>query len=222
MGPMVLTSRILSRIPGLVHGFTPDPAVGPAGLRRARQVHGPEIVEAAAIGSPPPRADAVLTRPGGPPAGVVTADCVPVLLAARDGSAAAAVHVGWRGLAAGVLGKALTSLRAAAPEAPFAAAVGPGAAGCCYETLEEIARRLDPKGRWSRRSRPGHALVDLRGVAAGRLEAPDIDVELVGGCTICDPRWPSYRRDGERAGRLLAFIGYDVSAGRKQDVEDAR
>ena len=52
-------------------------------------------------------ADAVVSGLPGAPVGVVTADCVPVLAASADGRAVAAIHAGWRGLAAGVIPEAL-------------------------------------------------------------------------------------------------------------------
>ena len=90
-----------------------------------------------------------------------------------------------------------------------------GASGCCYETTVEIAARVKARPERIRASRPGHVLLDLRGVAEDRLGALGIEgerIERVGGCTICDPQWPSWRRDGERAGRLLAYVGWDPVA----------
>ncbi len=207
-----LSSPLLSGIPGLVHGFVPDARTGPPGIRRPRQVHGDRVVTVGELAKgATPEADAVLTRPGEPPVGVVTADCVPLLLVDPRGEAAVAVHAGWRGLAAGIVERAEAALRTAGARGPLVAAIGPAASRCCYETTVEIAGRLGARPERVRPSRPGHVRVDLRGVAKDRLGALGIGeerIELAGGCTICDPRWPSWRRDGERAERLLAFVGW--------------
>lgn len=203
-----LRSPLLGAVPGLRHGFVADARRAPGGLLRPRQVHGARVLPVEALAGDPQEADGALTRPGAPAVAVVTADCVPLLVADPAGRVAAAVHAGWRGLAAGIVERAVDAVRAVAGPGGLVAAVGPAAGPCCYETTEEIAERLDPGGRHRRRSRPGHALLDLAGVASDRLAARDIEVDRIGGCTICDTRWPSYRREGDRAGRLLAYVGF--------------
>lgn len=154
----------------------------------------------------------MLARPGDPPVGVVTADCVPLLLALADGSAVAAVHAGWRGIAAGIVGHAVMELRrvAPAPGTGLFATMGPAAGGCCYEVGPEVIAALDPApGRVIPSPRRGHALLDLRGVVRDRLAASAVageSIEYAGPCTICSDAWPSYRRQGAAAGRLVAWI----------------
>lgn len=81
--------------------------------------------------TPVPEADGLLcTRPDRAPM-VLVADCLPVVIAAPG--AVAVLHAGWRGLAGGILSEGVARVRAATPDGPLAAAVGPGAGGCCYE-----------------------------------------------------------------------------------------
>jgi hypothetical protein len=148
--------------------------------------------------------------------GVVTADCVPVLVADPGTGLVAAVHAGWRGLAAGVIEAALEVLRArGADTARLVAAVGPCVGPCCYEVDEPVlavlrARFPDDLDRALAPTRPGHARVDLGALALAdllrRLD-PARAGSLEGACTACDAvRFHSYRRDGARSGRLLHWV----------------
>ncbi len=202
-----LTSPLLARCAGVRHGFSPSPA----GIEawRPRQVHGAVVAEPGDAGAPAVPADAALSRAGGPTVGVVTADCVPLLLAIEGGAAVAAVHAGWRGVAAGVIEAAVERLRTAAPGRALVAAIGPAAGGCCYEVGPEVIAALAPAPPRVEPGPHGRPLLDLRGVVADRLREAGLDpdaIEQVGPCTICGAGWPSYRREGEGAGRALAFV----------------
>jgi len=202
-----LTSPLIARRAGVRHGFSPEPASVAAW--RPNQVHGAAIAEPRGCCVPPVPADAALSRAGGPTVGVVTADCVPILLAAEGGAAVAAVHAGWRGLAAGVVEATIGRLRTAAPGRALVAAVGPAAGGCCYEVGPEVIAALAPAAQRVAPGPRGRPLLDLGGVTVDRLRAAGLAadaIDRVGPCTICSPGWPSYRREGDRAGRALAFI----------------
>jgi YfiH family protein len=124
---------------------------------------------------------------------VLTADCLPVALAG-DG-AVAMLHAGWRGLAAGVLEQGVGALRDVGARGPLMAAIGPGAGVCCYEVGPEVHAAF---GRADR----GAQNIDLREIARHRLLAAGVAQVLdARACTICDARFFSHRRDGERAGR---------------------
>ncbi len=173
-------------------------------------------VSAAPTAPAMPRADAAWTRAPGRAVGVVTADCVPVLLRAGAPEApplaVAAVHAGWRGLAAGVLERALFALRTACPGAPLHAAHGPAAGACCYEVDGPVcealeARYPDALPAAATPSRPGHVMLDLARLARAALCAAGAQcLPCAAHCTICNPRFASYRRDGARAGRMLHWI----------------
>jgi len=200
---------------GAAHGFGVRGALPPADLARPVQVHGTRVVRARAGGAELGEGDAAWSDAPGVAVGVVTADCVPVLLATPDARVVAAVHAGWRGLADGVVGAALAALRAAgAPPDSLAAAIGPCIGACCYEVDEPVLARLRARfgvalDAHARATRPGHARVDLAELARAELEAslPRGAVGALGACTRCDAaRFESHRRDGARAGRLVHWI----------------
>jgi YfiH family protein len=154
-------------------------------------------------------ADAVITRRPGRVCAVQVADCMPVLLAARDASAVAVAHAGWRGLAAGVLEATVAQFGVAAGE--LVAWLGPAISARHFEIGGEVRAALlaaDPgagaafapnaRGRWQ---------CDLVALAQRRLGALGV-TEVSGGtwCTYADPaRFFSFRRDG-RCGRMAALI----------------
>lgn len=208
------------------HGFGCRGSRVPDPTRFPRQVHGATICRAKPLGTDtgagaaieePLDADAILTSHPQMPVGIVTADCVPILASTGDGRAVAAIHAGWRGLAAGVIEWALEALRDAAPGIPISAAIGPCARGCCYEIDEPVRRALARRysgalaGGVLEPVRPGHFLLDLGGLAERVMIGSGIARERLGiahrVCTICDAaRFESHRRDGPAAGRLRHFI----------------
>jgi YfiH family protein len=127
---------------------------------------------------------------------VLAADCLPVVLGAQG--AVAAVHAGWRGLVAGVLEEGVRALREVGGSGEVVAVLGPCAGPCCYEVGEEVHAAFRGAHREGR-------LIDLRAIASDRLLAAGVaEVRDVVACTICDERYFSHRREGERAGRQAA------------------
>jgi YfiH family protein len=143
-----------------------------------------------------PAADAQATALAGVACLVRVADCVPIVLVAPE--AVAAVHAGWRGLAAGVVEAAVGALRTLGA-GELRAAIGPCARVCCYETGPEVHAAFAHHGPAVRRG--DHA--DLVAVAAAVLAGAGVgELHDTGLCTICEPGllW-SHRRDGPAAGR---------------------
>jgi YfiH family protein len=202
------------------HGFGLRDSAAPPDLALPRQVHGTAVARAVDCLAPgePPEADAVVTATPGVTVGVVTADCVPVLLAGPSGSAVAAVHAGWRGLAAGIVEAAVAGLATQGELEParIVAAIGPHIGPCCYEVDEPVLTALARRHREAlagatRPARAGHALLDLGALVRAALERAGLAAPSIGvaaeACTCCDARrFHSHRRDGARSGRLVHFI----------------
>jgi polyphenol oxidase len=165
---------------------------------------------------PAPVADAAIARGPGPVCAILSADCLPVLLCERTGLAVAAVHAGWRGLAAGVIEACVAEL--GLPPGRLLAWIGPGVGASAYVVGREVRDALaGPHGRHAHAFRPcpgGRWLADLPALARARLHAAGI-AEVYGGalCTASDPdRFFSYRRDGE-TGRMATLIWITSPAG---------
>jgi YfiH family protein len=168
-------------------------------LVQAHQVHGADVLRVRRLPQEIVDADGLATALDDVATMVLTADCLPIALAAPG--AVAMVHAGWRGLAGGVIEEGVRAVRemsGAGQHAPVTAAIGPGAGACCYEVGDEVREALgaDPCG--------GPATIDLERFACERLYDCDVDaVHDVGLCTMCtDPRlFFSHRRDGPQTGR---------------------
>lgn len=184
----------------------------PTRFRLRRQVHGAEVVHGVAD-EPSIEADAVwCTRDDGVVVGVLTADCVPVLLADREGTVAAAIHSGWRSTVANVVGRtvAVLALHRVRPES-LVAAIGPCIEQAAFEVGPEVAAQFEPDLVVEGARRPH---VDLVGAVTRQLVragVPSNAIARVGGCTHAQAdRWFSFRRDGASGpiGQMLAFVGY--------------
>jgi YfiH family protein len=185
-----------------------------------RQVHGVQVLrlDATTPDHPAEPADAAWTTEPGIACTVQVADCLPVLLATRDGRAVAAAHAGWRGLAAGVLEATVAALQAgtAVPAAELRAWLGPCIGPQAFEVGPEVLQGFgrpplpadQPGFRWSPRadgSPRWHA--DLPALARERLAAVGVTAVAVhGGCTVAGGSdFFSFRRDGV-TGRLAAAV----------------
>ena len=176
-----------------------------------RQVHGIEVFDAdAGADASEPEADAAVTHRAGVVLAVLTADCVPVILAADDGRAVGVAHAGWRGLAGGVLEATVAALRV--PPDRLVAWIGPAIGAASYEVGAEVrAAFVDADAGAAvafAATRPGHWLCDLPALVRRRLGAAGLARVHGGGFdTFADARFYSFRRDRE-TGRFatLAWI----------------
>lgn len=183
-----------------------------------RQVHGIDVVRVdhAASADPEglaePEADAAVTSTRGVVLAILSADCLPVVLAARDGSEIGNAHASWRNMAAGMLEATIAAMHT--PRAQLVAWLGPAAGPTKYEVGADVFAAFtgpDPGAATAFvPTRPGHWLVDLYALARRRLAAMGV-TDVHGGnlCTISDPlRFHSHRRDG-RSGRLATLAWSD-------------
>lgn len=174
------------------------------------QVHGAVVHEASAPTGT--QGDALITRESGRPIGVFVADCVPILLEDRRTGAVAAIHAGWRGTASRIVQEAIKALTVRYGSRPgdLVAAIGPSIGACCYQVGREVVEALSslPTPSTIVHDVPEGPKVDLQEANRQLLAELGIGTIHVSGlCTACDPSlFFSYRRDGERSGRMLAAI----------------
>lgn len=187
--------------------------VAAAGLPAApcwlRQVHGTAVHRFHAPDTCEPEADAAVTSVPGVVLAILSADCLPLLLAADDGCEVAAVHAGWRGLASGVIEACVRAMQT--PAARLHAWLGPAAGPDAYEVDAPVRDAFMASAVQAAKAfiptRPGHWLCDLYALARQRLAALGV-TQISGGthCTISErAHFFSHRRDG-RCGRMASLI----------------
>ena len=173
------------------------------------QQHGTKVLDLDGARDAPAGADASFTRRPGRVCAILTADCLPVLLASDSGAGVAAAHAGWRGLAAGVIEATVRALALPPAVAPGLARAGhrPGHFEIGAEVREELLR-ADPQADAAfEPNARGRYMADLAALARRRLERLGI-ARIYGGdaCTYAAPEdYFSYRRDG-RTGRQATLI----------------
>jgi hypothetical protein len=167
------------------------------------QIHGTTVRRATEPLNPRPvtKEDGQATALRDHPALVFVADCTPVLLAA-DG-AVAALHVGWRPAAAGIVAEGIAALRDLGADGPVTALIGPGARSCCYEVGEEVHAAF---GAYD--ARRGERYLDLPAVIEAQLAEAGVQaVHDTGLCTMCYfGLFFSHRRDGGVTGRQAGIV----------------
>lgn len=185
-----------------------------------RQVHGSQVVrlDASVFDAPLPPADAAWTSEPGMACAVLVADCLPVLMALRDGRAVAAAHAGWRGLAAGVLEATVDALCTGTGASPgdVIAWLGPCIGPRHFEVGADVLLAFGQQpgaadaARFASRPRADGSprwLADLPRLARDRLAGAGVHaVSQLADCTVEEgSRFFSFRRDGV-TGRHAAAV----------------
>ncbi len=147
---------------------------------------------------------------------VRTADCVPLLVHDPVKRVVAAVHAGWRGAVAGIVGKTLQTMRRKFGSSPdsLRLGIGPSVGPCCYEVDGPVLDHLRANfGDWQSVARANGrhtAMLDLRKLVRRQAELQGVRSErirTVPVCTMCHPElFYSYRRDGAVNGTMLSGI----------------
>ncbi len=190
-----------------------------AALVTVRQVHSADVVT---VSEPideadRPAADAMVTNRPGLILGILTADCVPVLLADVKAGVVGAAHAGWKGAMAGVTDNTLVSMeKLGARRDQISAAIGPCIGRASYEVTSDFARHFEEQdaenSRFFSAGREGHCQFDIAAYVASRLANAGIGrVEMMDEDTYSQAdRFFSYRRSCHRNeagyGRQISMI----------------
>ncbi len=223
----VFRSALLEKCSGIIHGFVHDPggpdipkiasAHGLENILTVNQVHGSTVFFAdSAVEEKSAEADSIVTQQEGVGVGVITADCIPVLICFPDSGCVCAVHAGWRGTslrtARNCLGAVCKKYSLGPQDA--VAVIGPAIWGCCYEVRDDVASqfvsRFRDEGDWLLEKGDGKFLLDL--VELNRIELCDAgvpEIEIMDLCTCCQGL-PSYRRDGSGTEKMISFVGISL------------
>jgi YfiH family protein len=218
----------LRQIPYLAHGFGTrqwgdadfDSSPELAGFRRVslRQTHSDIIRIITKFPQEKMEGDALITDIPGVLLIIKTADCLPVLVVDPQRRAVAAVHCGWRGTLKRVIGKTLRTMqqRFGSKLTSLCVALGPCVDKSCYEVGKEVREEFESHGLKSgvfeshpfKREKYFFDLKETNRSQILALGVPEKNIFSVDLCTYCEEDLFSYRRDRDRAGRLINFIGH--------------
>lgn len=183
-------------------------ALVPEPIRWLRQVHGPRVVQADEVAGRV-EADASYTHRRGVVCAVKIADCMPVLLASRDGSCVGVAHAGWRGLSSGVIENTIGAM--GVPPEMLMAYLGPAIGPKAFEVGDEVREAfcgVDPAAASAFEAhRPGKWMADLFTLGRQRLERCGVrEVHGGGLCTYSNPNRFYSHRYHAATGRMAALI----------------
>jgi len=205
--------------PKPAYGLGHKRAVVPTTLITCSQVHGNRVLTYAADNDAPPalndpEGDAIITHLPGACVGVRSADCLPMLMHSDDGRVVAAIHAGWRGTVAGVGPATVAAFGERYKIGPERLSVtfGPCIRPCCYQVGDELIDAVNKHyPDWAAsliEERPKGRYFDL--AALNRLQLEKLGVQQIDDtedCTCCNTNaYHSYRRDGQRSGRMVSWI----------------
>jgi YfiH family protein len=153
--------------------------------------------------------DALITNASGVALVITVADCVPILLFDPIKHAIGVVHAGWRGTANVIVKRAIEKMRGEfqTNAKDILAFIGPSAGVCCYQVNTDVAVKFDNKIVPYSKTK---IFIDLKKENASQLKQLGVvasNLEISTHCTICEKQlFHSYRRDGKKAGRMMAVI----------------
>lgn len=190
-------------------------------LVSVRQVHGNDIL---VIDEPNEdyshfssvESDAIITNQPGVMIGICVADCVPILLCDPRNKVVAAVHAGWQGTAAKLVGKTVAGMGSLFGSDPkeLQVAIGPSIGKCCYEVDAPVKQAFLQSGM------PWDSFAEAQGEGKWRLDmaaanrdlllsagVPAAGIQVSDMCVCCrKDLFFSYRRDSGDTGRQMGFI----------------
>jgi polyphenol oxidase len=206
----IFRCKALEKFPWQQHGFGTRNSQPSVDLT-LQQTHSNIVHNAKGLEDRAEEGDALVTDEIGRAVGVRTADCVPILLLDSKKRAVAAVHAGWRGTAAQIVGRTVRMLQVEFGSRPadVYAAIGPCIRQCCYEVGAEVAGQFHQSYFTSGRA-PGKWYLNLPAANRDQLLESGIaptrifDLEA---CTVClEANFFSYRREPQNPGRMIASI----------------
>ena len=146
--------------------------------------------------------------------GVMTADCLPIIFYDKVNNVVSVAHAGWRGSVQGVAVRTVERMQQQCNTQVEDLQIffGPSAKICCYTVAHDFPQHLEnyPFAEQVLQLHQGKLFFDLPGFNRLQLEAMGIKKKAFhldyNICTICDEKFFSYRRQGERAGRQMTVV----------------
>ncbi len=203
----MLQFKHLKHIPFIEHGITEAHDSPPQNFMRGEQIHSNHVVWIEHLTSNEiPQADALLTKEKNIPIAVVTADCIPLILADLNSGVVGVIHAGWRGTVARIVEKTLQLLNVNLNNLKIG--LGPAICPRHFIVGEEVAQQFDPQFIQKSEIEPQKYYVDLWEANKHQIlqcGVPKQNIEVMRVCTFESPTLFSYRRDKTKQ-RNYGFI----------------
>ncbi|MBT3591019.1 MAG: peptidoglycan editing factor PgeF [Candidatus Marinimicrobia bacterium] len=141
------------------------------------------------------------------------ADCIPIFIVDIEKKYTALIHAGWRGLVTNIIQKTIKQMFQHGCETKnIKIVLGPSIKSCCFEVSDDVIHQFSQSIITRNRNKKGKYWVDLLALAKkqlSELSINDANIYVDQNCTSCEiDHFHSYRRDGMKAGRMLALIGW--------------
>ncbi len=141
---------------------------------------------------------------------VQVADCIPIYLFDKQNYNIGLIHAGWRGVIAGIIENSIERMKELdSKQINIEVLLGPSIRKCCFEVGLEVGKLFD--GKFQIISKGDRTHLDLQNTVIEKLINMDIQSENIidiNECTCCSDKYHSYRRDGSKAGRMIAMMGF--------------
>ncbi len=175
-----------------------------------KQVHGNKV-QFCKISGELANTDAIISNSENVVLSIQVADCIPLFILEKNSNMFGLVHAGWRGTAKGIVSKTINEInKYGRSQKDIMALIGPSIKQCCFEIGPEVADEFS--NDYLVQGSDDRSFLDLQGVVKNQLMNAGIKDENIidlDECTCCQPdKYYSYRRDGNRAGRMIAICGW--------------
>jgi len=144
---------------------------------------------------------------------IQVADCIPIFLFDKQNNLIGLVHAGWRGVNSGIIENGIGQMKKLnSKPIDIKIIFGPSIRQCCFEVGPEVSKLFNHK--FQENGIENKTQLDLQGLVVEKLVNMDIQFKNiidVKECTCCSDRYHSYRRDGEKAGRMIAMLGWKTN-----------
>lgn len=141
---------------------------------------------------------------------IQVADCIPIYLFDKQSHNIGLVHAGWRGVTAGIIENSIERMKELdSISTNIKVLLGPSIRQCCFEVGLEVGKLFD--GKFQEIGKGDRTQLDLQGVVMQKLINMDIqrkNISDINECTCCSDQYHSFRRDGNKAGRMIAMMGF--------------
>ena len=138
------------------------------------------------------------------------ADCIPIILYDTQNQNIGLVHAGWHGITSGIVENSIDKMKKLDSETNnLKVLLGPSIRQCCFEVGPEVGELFDTK--YQKNGKNDRTHLDLQSVVIDKIINKNIireNIMDVGECTCCSGQYHSYRRDGDKAGRMIAMMGW--------------